>query len=228
MSYTRLRVRHPMRTQIRLLPSKNLIKIIIKAKYCFTKDHILTKEKYRQYTTMETSKADAYEELRFKYAHSREENGTWAYPTEKAESLIKCKNQQILDDLKKYKHRRIGPSPPADNPQSAVVSDKRALEELRMKHVHLTDDDEVMNQQRNDFLADLKEKYAHQPSFLEAVEVMANSLEPLFLDAEKGEFFKRSFLLMTEPERIISFRVNWTNDQGLLQTNRGWRVEFSW
>jgi len=77
------------------------------------------------------------------------------------------------------------------------------------------------------FLDPLREKYAHQPTFLQAVEEMAESLAPIFANKEKGEFYKRAFLVMTEPERSISFRVNWTDDQGRLQTNRGWRVEFS-
>ena len=76
-------------------------------------------------------------------------------------------------------------------------------------------------------LQGLKDKYAHQPVFLQAVEEMATSLEPLFSDPEKGERYRAAFLQIAEPERIISFRVAWTDDKGILQINRGWRVEFS-
>ena len=77
------------------------------------------------------------------------------------------------------------------------------------------------------FLDELRSKYSHQPVFLQAVDEMAYSLIDLFQDAEKGEFYKRAFVAMTEPERTIGFRVPWTDDQGRIHYNRGWRVEFS-
>jgi len=77
------------------------------------------------------------------------------------------------------------------------------------------------------FLNDLKSKYSHQPTFLQAVEEMAISLKPLFKDPEKGDFYRRAFLAMAEPERTIKFRVSWMDDKGELRFNRGWRVEFS-
>lgn len=77
------------------------------------------------------------------------------------------------------------------------------------------------------FLDDLKEKYSYQPVFLQAVDEMALSLGDLFDDAKEGEFFRRAFVAMTEPERVISFRVPWMDDHGMIHYNRGWRVEFS-
>lgn len=78
-----------------------------------------------------------------------------------------------------------------------------------------------------DFLSNLRSQYPHQPVFLQAVEEMVLAIEPLFHDPVHGEFYKRAFLYMTEPERTISFHVPWTDDGGLLHVNRGWRVEFS-
>lgn len=78
-----------------------------------------------------------------------------------------------------------------------------------------------------EFLNDLRSKYQHQPTFLQAVEEMAQSLSDLFEDPEEGDFFKRTFLVMAEPERVISFRIPWMDDAGNLRINRGWRVEFS-
>ena len=78
-----------------------------------------------------------------------------------------------------------------------------------------------------DFLSDLQQKYSHQPVFLQCVSEIALSLLPLFEDPEQGEFYKRAFLTMAEPERCISFRVPWEDDQGRLRYNRGWRVAFS-
>jgi glutamate dehydrogenase (NADP+) len=78
-----------------------------------------------------------------------------------------------------------------------------------------------------DFLDDLRSKYSHQPVFLQSVEEIALSLLPLFEDPVKGDFYKRAFVAMTEPERTIAFRVPWEDDHGILHFNRGWRVEFS-
>jgi len=78
-----------------------------------------------------------------------------------------------------------------------------------------------------DFLDDLKGKYAHEPTFLQAVEEMALSLKPLFEDPEKGDYYKRAFCAIAEPERTLKFRVSWMDDAGNLQFNRGWRVEFN-
>lgn len=78
-----------------------------------------------------------------------------------------------------------------------------------------------------DFLDDLRRKYPHQPTFLQAVQEMAMSVSSLFTDPEQGGFYQRAFLAMTEPERTISFRVPWEDDEGIMHFNRGWRVEFS-
>uniref|UniRef100_A0A7S2AB97 glutamate dehydrogenase (NADP(+)) n=1 Tax=Trieres chinensis TaxID=1514140 RepID=A0A7S2AB97_TRICV len=85
----------------------------------------------------------------------------------------------------------------------------------------------TMTDSRFPFLSDLQRKYAHQPTFLQSVEEMALALEPLFADPEDGGFYQRAFITMTEPERIISFRVPWMDDNGYMQYNRGWRVEFN-
>jgi glutamate dehydrogenase (NADP+) len=78
-----------------------------------------------------------------------------------------------------------------------------------------------------EFLDDLRQKYSHQPTFLQSVEEIALSLLPLFEEPAQGDFYKRAFVAMTEPERTIFFRVPWEDDNGNLQFNRGWRVEFS-
>jgi glutamate dehydrogenase (NADP+) len=77
------------------------------------------------------------------------------------------------------------------------------------------------------FLIDLRSKYENQPTFIQAVEEMALNLLPLFEDATHGDLYKRSFLAIAEPERIISFRVPWEDDNGKIHYNRGWRIEFS-
>ena len=84
-----------------------------------------------------------------------------------------------------------------------------------------------MNHDKLSFLDDLRRKYSHQPTFLQSVEEIALSLLPLFDDPDKGEFYRRAFVAMTEPERILAFRIPWVDDNGNMQFNRGWRIEFS-
>ena len=77
-------------------------------------------------------------------------------------------------------------------------------------------------------LRGLKLSYSmNQPTFVQVVEETANSLQPLFDDPLNGKFYNKVFLIMTDPERVISFRVNWVDDRGNNRQNRGWRVEFS-
>lgn len=73
-------------------------------------------------------------------------------------------------------------------------------------------------------LADLESKYAHQPTFLQAVSEMALSIQDLL---HENDFYRHAFAVMVEPERTVAFRVPWMDDRGKMQCNRGWRVEFS-
>ena len=50
---------------------------------------------------------------------------------------------------------------------------------------------------------------SHYDRFLQAVEEMAISIEPLFHDPVNGDFYRKAFLYLTEPERMISFHVPW-------------------
>ena len=78
------------------------------------------------------------------------------------------------------------------------------------------------------FLIDFKKKYSkEQPTFMQAVEEMSLSLSSLFSHPTKGQFYQNAFRIMLEPERIISFKVPWMDDNGTLQINTGHRVEFS-
>lgn len=72
------------------------------------------------------------------------------------------------------------------------------------------------------FLVQLQQKYAHQETFLQAVQEMYLSLEPLFNhpDEELRDKYIKAFQMLTEPERTISFRVPWEDDNGVLHINR--------
>lgn len=75
-------------------------------------------------------------------------------------------------------------------------------------------------------LKDLNEKYPEQPLFIQAATEILNSLGLLF---DKDPKYEEAKILerFVEPERIIMFKVPWTDDKGELQVNRGWRVEFN-
>lgn len=65
-----------------------------------------------------------------------------------------------------------------------------------------------------------------ETEFLEAVEEVLNSLTPVM--ARYPEFMAAGILeRLTEPDRTISFRVPWVDDQGKVQVNRGFRVQFN-
>ena len=72
----------------------------------------------------------------------------------------------------------------------------------------------------------VQKNYAHQPEFIQAVQEVAMSVEKVYADNPKYESLK-VFERLCEPDRIINFRVNWEDDQGDVQVNRGWRVQFS-
>lgn len=75
-------------------------------------------------------------------------------------------------------------------------------------------------------IAKVEQNYAHQPEFIQAVKEVAMTIEKVYADNPKYEALQ-VFERLCEPDRIISFRVNWENDKGEIQVNRGWRVQFS-
>ena len=76
-------------------------------------------------------------------------------------------------------------------------------------------------------LARVKEKNASQPEFLQAVEEVLESLRPA-VEANEEKFRKEALLeRLTEPERQIIFRVPWVDDNGQVQVNTGYRVQFN-
>ncbi|MBR3880022.1 MAG: NADP-specific glutamate dehydrogenase [Mailhella sp.] len=72
----------------------------------------------------------------------------------------------------------------------------------------------------------LRAKYSHQPEFLQAVEEVLFSLQPLF---EKDSKYEENGILerIVVPERLVEFRVAWTDDNGKVQVNNGYRVQYN-
>ena len=75
-------------------------------------------------------------------------------------------------------------------------------------------------------LDDLKIRYKDQPEFLQTAEEVLESLRPVINQNPK---YEAASLLerLVEPERVIIFRVPWIDDQGKIQVNRGYRVQFN-
>ena len=75
-------------------------------------------------------------------------------------------------------------------------------------------------------LAELKQRYPEQTEFLQAATEILGTIQPA-LDAHP-EYEEASLLeRFVEPERVIMFRVPWVDDEGKVQVNRGYRVEFN-
>ena len=73
----------------------------------------------------------------------------------------------------------------------------------------------------------LKEQYPHQLTFLQAAEELLSSVAPYLesINASEADYKLLERLLI--PERIITFRVDWIDDVGVMQTNTGYRVQYN-
>ena len=87
--------------------------------------------------------------------------------------------------------------------------------------VFATDDKEVAS-----FMQGLVRRNPFEPEFHQAVFEVASSIVPFIRDQPQ---YRDAGILdrMTEPDRIIIFRVVWDDDQGNVRTNRAWRVQFN-
>ena len=73
---------------------------------------------------------------------------------------------------------------------------------------------------------ELEGRYSYQPEYLQAVYEVLESLEPLI---EKDSKYQDNAVVerIVYPERLIEFRVAWEDDNGKVQVNRGYRVQFN-
>ena len=83
-----------------------------------------------------------------------------------------------------------------------------------------------MGQKIHDFMSEVAAKNADETEFLQAVEEVAEAIIPFM---EENPKYNNKMLLerMVEPERVLMFRVPWLDDNGKIQVNRGYRVEFN-
>lgn len=77
-----------------------------------------------------------------------------------------------------------------------------------------------------DIMQHLAAKHPGEAEYLQAVEEVLVSIEEVYNqhpEYEKAKIVER----MVEPDRIFTFRVTWVDDQGQVQTNLGYRVQFN-
>ena len=75
-------------------------------------------------------------------------------------------------------------------------------------------------------IEETKKKNANEPEFLQTVEEVLTSIEPV---VDRHPEYEAAALLerLVEPERVIEFRVAWTDDEGKAHVNRGYRIQFN-
>ena len=77
-----------------------------------------------------------------------------------------------------------------------------------------------------DFLAEVSKRNQNEPEFMQAVTEVAETVIPYIVS--KDIYYGQNILLrMVEPERVVSFRVAWIDDNEEIQVNRGYRIEMN-
>ena len=76
------------------------------------------------------------------------------------------------------------------------------------------------------FIDSVKVRNGNEPEFIQAVTEVAETVLPFI---ENNPKYNNAMLLerMGEPERVIMFRVPWSDDKGSVQVNRGFRIEMN-
>jgi len=76
------------------------------------------------------------------------------------------------------------------------------------------------------FMSGLVKRNPHEPEFHQAVAEVVDSVMPYVLEHDE---YRQARILerMTEPDRVVIFRVSWEDDQHNVRVNRAWRVQFN-
>ncbi|MCK0147488.1 NADP-specific glutamate dehydrogenase [Arenibacter sp. F26102] len=83
-----------------------------------------------------------------------------------------------------------------------------------------------MEDKINAFMEEVKGRNSHEPEFIQAVQEVAETVLPYISNNEIYNG-KNILLRMVEPERLISFRVSWVDDDGEIHVNRGYRIQMN-
>lgn len=73
---------------------------------------------------------------------------------------------------------------------------------------------------------EVQQRNSHEPEFLQAVQEVAETVIP-YITQHDIYYGKNILLRMVEPERLISFRVAWVDDDGEIHVNRGYRIQMN-
>ena len=84
----------------------------------------------------------------------------------------------------------------------------------------------IMNAYVASVIENVKKKHGNEPEFVQTVEEVLSSISPM---VDKHPEYEKADLLgrMVEPERMFTFRVVWTDDNGQTHTNIGYRCQFN-
>ncbi|MCH8246289.1 MAG: NADP-specific glutamate dehydrogenase [Bacteroidetes bacterium] len=85
---------------------------------------------------------------------------------------------------------------------------------------------ELSHKSLDAFMVELKRRNPGEPEFHQAVQEVAEKIWP-FLDEHPEYREARVFERLTEPDRVVMFRVSWQDDQSKVQFNRGYRIQFN-
>jgi len=97
------------------------------------------------------------------------------------------------------------------------------MNHTRNEHTHSSP---AVRQEIEDFMDKIRKRNPGQQIFHQAVNEVVETLIPYTMDHpqyRKAKILER----MTEPDRIVTFRVAWEDDKGEVQINRAWRVQFN-
>lgn len=95
-----------------------------------------------------------------------------------------------------------------------------------MNTIQLDTENKKVSAYLDDIYRSVVKRDPNEPEFHQAVAVFLQSILPLL---EKEPHYMELGILeqIVEPERVISFRVTWVDDNGKTQVNRGYRVQFN-
>ena len=82
------------------------------------------------------------------------------------------------------------------------------------------------NEHLNKLYAEVEKRNPNEPEFHQTVKEVFESIEPV-VEARPEYITSGVLARMVEPERIIKFRVPWVDDNGVVQVNRGFRIQFN-
>ncbi len=83
-----------------------------------------------------------------------------------------------------------------------------------------------MKKDIENFISEIEQRNSHEPEFMQAVREVSETVIP-YIVSQKIYHGKNILMRMVEPERVLMFRVNWVDDKGEIQVNRGYRVQMN-